>query len=425
MPTAVSALRWTDVDPATHAFDPARLARVVDRVLPSAAPVGPALDEKRRRLEEDVDRALIASEGPWIAGWRWAASEPGCGGVVRAYCCAADSLKGSPAQIRDTIVGAAADLRARLEDLAVMFRAWDREVEGLDEGEAATRIASRLLPVVLDWTGAEDAWYATFARLLGWALERRGVSARRAESIVDRAVGGRFESWLQPPEDTVRAGLGDLAELARRDDTPEPSDALAAWLSQRDGIRWTQQERHCDPGPVTRDGHGRFIDEVDRPRDPARAMRLGEALERGRAAARTEAPLTMEQLARWQAIVLGEPTGFRTSVAFAHGGAERYDLRSDTEDRFAACLAQASDAKCPPISRAARIYLDICYFHPFPDGNGRAARLALDFVLTRAGLGLHAAGPLFLVARRATDPHGAHRFIRIIDYMSGPIAWVA
>ncbi len=66
------------------------------------------------------------------------------------------------------------------------------------------------------------------------------------------------------------------------------------------------------------------------------------------------------------------------------------------------------------------MYLDICYFHPFEDGNARAARLALDHVLTSSGLALHAAGPVFLVARRALDRYGPYSFAYAIDYLAGP-----
>ncbi|MEV8090717.1 Fic family protein [Streptomyces nigra] len=35
----------------------------------------------------------------------------------------------------------------------------------------------------------------------------------------------------------------------------------------------------------------------------------------------------------------------------------------------------------PLTARAARAYLDICFFHPFDDGNARSALLTLPFVL--------------------------------------------
>lgn len=418
--STILALRWADVDPALHVYDPVRIAAVVDGVLPPAAIQPPRRDEKRRQLQGDVDRALLASEGPWIAGWQWSA---GGGGIVESYCCPGHSLRGGREEMRGMILGAVSDLRARLEELARLFQGWDREVEGLDEGEAASRIASRLLPVVLEWTDTYDAWYATFERILAWALERRGLPPREAEMLVHEAIGGRFDSWTEPAEVTVRAVVDDLADLARRTGDRAPVDALAAWLSTRGNVRWTGHERHAHPAPVRDDGHRRFIAEVDRPRDPTRADRLAEALSAARADARAGRPLTLERLTEWQTLVLGAPTAFRTGVAVAHGGAERYGLEPDTERRFAACLNEANRSDTPAIARAARAYLDVCFFHPFPDGNARAARLALDYVLTRARLALHAAGPVFVVARRAEDGVGPYGLMYTIDHLSGPIGW--
>ncbi|MFF0305236.1 Fic family protein [Streptomyces sp. NPDC004562] len=42
----------------------------------------------------------------------------------------------------------------------------------------------------------------------------------------------------------------------------------------------------------------------------------------------------------------------------------------------------------PRTARAARAYLDVCCFHPFDDGNARAALLTLPFVLAREGVTL-------------------------------------
>lgn len=58
-------------------------------------------------------------------------------------------------------------------------------------------------------------------------------------------------------------------------------------------------------------------------------------------------------------------------------------------------------------SRAARAYLDVCFFHPFADGNARAALLALVFVLGRDRVVPGHLGPLPMVARRADDPVAA------------------
>ncbi|MFD1046005.1 AMP-binding protein, partial [Kibdelosporangium lantanae] len=62
------------------------------------------------------------------------------------------------------------------------------------------------------------------------------------------------------------------------------------------------------------------------------------------------------------------------------------------------CLTQTTDT-LPLAARAARAYLDVAFFHPFPDGNGRAAMLVLDFVLTRENVGLRLAAPVLMTAR--------------------------
>lgn len=61
----------------------------------------------------------------------------------------------------------------------------------------------------------------------------------------------------------------------------------------------------------------------------------------------------------------------------------------------------------PVASRAARAYLDVCFFHPFPDGNARSALLTLAFVLAAADIVLDQVGPLAQLQRPADDPEGA------------------
>ncbi|MFF3340977.1 Fic family protein [Streptomyces flavidovirens] len=51
---------------------------------------------------------------------------------------------------------------------------------------------------------------------------------------------------------------------------------------------------------------------------------------------------------------------------------------------------------------AARLYLDVAFFHPFDDGNGRAALLALGHLLAAEDIVLGRIAPL-TVARYADD----------------------
>lgn len=104
----------------------------------------------------------------------------------------------------------------------------------------------------------------------------------------------------------------------------------------------------------------------------------------------------------------------RTGDAFANGGRERYGLDASTRDRFQHWLAQANATETSVFVRAVRVYLDICFTHPFDDGNARSARVALDFVLAREGFLLAATGPVFALSRSASDLHGVHNLANVV-----------
>ncbi|MGY0004035.1 Fic family protein [Micromonospora sp. I033] len=194
-------------------------------------------------------------------------------------------------------------------------------------------------------------------------------------------------------------------------------DDLLTWRRVRDQVDWSAAARPVD-GPVTgcRDGLVDFVRGPVTARDPARAARLLAAVRRARAT--TDQPVSYALLADWQATVLGVPeVGFRRGPAHAKGGRERYGLTADTPAEFGRCLAQATDPGPPLAARAARAYLDVAFFHPFPDGNGRAAMLVLDTVLRRDGVLLDQVAPALLVARRADDPDGAADLARLIDVL--------
>ncbi|MFF0478900.1 Fic family protein [Streptomyces sp. NPDC004284] len=97
----------------------------------------------------------------------------------------------------------------------------------------------------------------------------------------------------------------------------------------------------------------------------------------------------------WQQTVLGKGVAaFRTMSAFAKGGRERYGIALDTRARFEQCLDESTQRDLPLPSRAARAYLDVLFFHPFEDGNARAAMPAFAFVLAREGAGIDQVHPL-------------------------------
>ncbi|XEC33122.1 Fic family protein [Streptomyces fradiae] len=142
-------------------------------------------------------------------------------------------------------------------------------------------------------------------------------------------------------------------------------------------------------------------------RDSEGTARVLTALGVTFADAEQDRPLTFALMSKWQRTVLGhDVVGFRTMPAFAKGGRERYGLAPNMEALFEQCLSESSQSDLPLPSRAARTYLDILFFHPFENGNARAAMLALAFVLAREGVLLDQVHPL-QTTRWADDAEGA------------------
>ncbi|MER6678086.1 Fic family protein [Streptomyces sp. NPDC000983] len=186
------------------------------------------------------------------------------------------------------------------------------------------------------------------------------------------------------------------------------ADALAAWVQVRSRIDWTSGAGQI-PAPVEPivDGLTIWCTEGGRSSDLARGQRLLAALAQSRTDARRRRPLTCGLLAEWQQLVLGTTeVQFRQGDAFAKGGRERYGLTPHTQRDFEHCLRESADPRVPLASRAARAYLDVAFFHPFPDGNARLATLALAYVLELEGVRLDQVGPL-QTTRYADDAAGA------------------
>ncbi|MEV6756952.1 Fic family protein [Streptomyces sp. NPDC051214] len=186
------------------------------------------------------------------------------------------------------------------------------------------------------------------------------------------------------------------------------ADALAAWDRVRAQVDWTSAAA-ATPAPVDAsvDGLATWCAAQARPNDPTRGDRLLAALIRSRTDASHGRALSSALLARWQRTVLGVPhVAFRQGDAYAKGGRERYALTPDTRADFERCLRESADANVPLASRAARAYLDVAFFHPFPDGNARLAMLTLGHVLEREEVRLDQTGPL-QTTRYADDAAGA------------------
>ena len=393
-------LPWSEVDPQTHPFDVDLVRLAVDRVFTEHAAAF-SHDPPRGRIQAELTAAFVAEYGAWVDGWIGAR-------IFR---------RDEPTPV-GTAARAIAELvawRAYLELLARTFA--EIRIETAPHGLSieVERAATRLLAIVAERTFAEDAWYTEMTTALVWYLQAGGIGDTAAYNEVEALIDHRFESWILPNEIAAHAACTELgATLAGRATAPA-RDALADWRIVREHL---SSGSASDPPPTSSldDAHAHYIEQDDRRRDGDRADRMAAALLVCRDAAAHGSLLTFDLLAEWQRIVLGAPAPvpLRTTDAFAKQGRERYGVYATLADDFERALAQANDPEVPVATRAARVYLDVCFFHPFADGNARAARLALDFVVTAAGLILRVGQPLFGLSRGADDPTGLVSLERVV-----------
>ncbi|MFD8076851.1 cell filamentation protein Fic [Streptomyces sp. NPDC059718] len=365
--------------------------------------------------------------GRWAVGWRWAHDEGDFdGGPVGNWCCPRDSIT-TPEETLARVVAALCEWRGWLESLAGWFEAYPLDLAAVEDQRILwERAARNLILQVTDRTGCGSGWHRHCQQVLIWFLSRWGVDPDVAQELVDQAIGGRFQSWTGPDALLVEDIAERLALSLRPNDGaglagPAP-DHLQRWLEVRETVAWQKAPDGVTDGPVVpaRDGAAEDIRAFDGAVDATRAAGLLAALEQLRADAARGASLNFALLQGWQQHVLNtpQPPPFRTLPAFAKGGRERYGIGPDTRDRLDACLTESAAGGGQPLSltaRAARTYLDVCFFHPFDDGNARSAFLALVFVLVREGVALNGVSLLRRIAFQAADPQDALMLARYID----------
>ncbi|MFG3260441.1 Fic family protein [Streptomyces sp. NPDC048172] len=434
-------LAWDDVDPDRHLFDSASAPRVVRSLGPARRvpsrpdlPAGdPAMNDwswgEAKLWADAMSHALAEHYGRWTVGWRWSHDEGDFdGGPVGNWYCPRDSIT-TPEETLDRAVAALCEWREWLESLARWFDAHPLDLVGVEDQRILWENAARNLIVqVADRTGCGSGWHGHCRQVLGWFLSRWGVAPDRARELVEEAVGGRFASWTGPDTVLVDDVAEQLALSLRPDDgdarsagPPEP-DHLRRWLAVRGTVAWQELPDGGGDDPVTpaHDGAADDIRAFDGALDPARARGMLAALERLRADAARGATLDFELLQGWQRHVLGAPHSppFRSLPAFAKAGRERYGIGPDTRARLDACLAESArhvERPVPLTARAARAYLDVCFFHPFDDGNARSAFLALVFVLAREGVALDGVSLLRRVTFQADEGQDAQILTRYVD----------
>ncbi|MEU7071646.1 Fic family protein [Streptomyces narbonensis] len=433
------SLTWDDVDPARHFFDSASAPQVVwslgpARRVPSRPdiPFGDLAMHAWSSGEGDpwadaMSHALAEHYGRWTVGWRWSHDEGDFdGGPVGNWCCPRDSIT-TPQETLARVVAALREWREWLETLAGWFDAYPLDLACIEDQRILWERAARsLILQVTDRTGCGSGWHGHCSQVLTWFLSRWGVDDDLAQELVDEAIGGRFASWTGPDIVLVDDVAERLALSLRPDDGaqsggPAP-DHLERWLAVREAVPWQDVPDVGGDEPVvpSRDGVTEDIHTFDAAVDPARARGLLAALDLLRSDAARGAALDFALLQRWQQHVLGtpQPPPFRDLPAFAKGGRERYGIGPGTRARLDACLSESArhaDRPVPLIARAARAYLDVCFFHPFDDGNARSALLALVFVLAREGVMLDGVSLLRRVTFQADEPQDALILTRYID----------
>ncbi|MGC4119826.1 MAG: Fic family protein [Myxococcales bacterium] len=410
--TSVIELRWSEVDPARWPFPEGDSAVEADRLL--ALEVLSGLGGEAAVL--GITAKFAERHGAWSCGWAFSIGEGSSGGVVRSWCCVPHSMRGTPAQTAEKSARGLHEWRRWLEQLAALFDELaprKGDVEGM-----LARAVTRILDVVAQATGAEDAWYQHAEQVLGWYLQRHGMSPADAAEAVSLGLSTTFQSWVAPTaEERERTGLG-IAEKAKARVTVAMPDSLEAHQAARARVDWSAAPQ-AKPGESGEDGHRRFIDSVDVARSSERAERMRQGLGAARMWAQQGALLSFELIAQLHAIATYSGGAMRTTEAFAKGGAERYGFSQDLRQRFERCLDDADDAAVPLLGRAARLYLDVCFFHPFADGNARTARLAFDFVLAREGVVLREVRPLFSAPIPAGDGDAYSAFLRLLATLAG------
>ena len=444
---------WAEADPARHPFDPGGVPAVVRAIAPPVPPA-PYHDGLRHvggeaagQWLQAMTAALAGRYGRWASGWN---HTPGSA----LWCCPDHSITtpgGTVALVADLLI----EWRGWLEDLAERFSRFLPLPGPAPEALAAWETAvAHLVTAAAGRAGVDDGWPGVAGQVLRWFLEAAGVPARQHDDLIGHAIGGRFSSWIQPTtaeiadvaEDFARELLGepvvrradlggraaeDLPDTwpdgwpswratnrpagarSRPEDDPRPDD-LDSWRAVRTRVDWSAAARPVT-GPA-RSGRDGMAEHAARRRTGSRALLA--ALDLVDAAVAEGGPLTFARLAGWQRAVLGvSEAPFRTGPARAKGGLERYSWRPDLPELFEQVLAEATGDDLPLASRAARLYLDVIFFHPFDDGNARAAMLAVRYLLAREGVVLDRAAPLLMTVRRAGDEFGAAGLAQLVEML--------
>lgn len=397
-------LRWTDVAPEKRRFEELRASQLVTEFLNN---YDRSFTEQfgAHFLESCLDQLLVQHFGVWISGWR---SGPDGGPVLTEL-----NPDDPPVRQSLAVMARIREWRSFLESVESLISEYPLSL-GRGISRSVQKVAARLIPLALQMTRAQNAWYRTCALALNWYLEAFGIGDRKSRAVVDKTFSAQFSDWKQPPVATQNSVVRQISEAVAETSPLETEDCLERWLQLREPPERQFEYFPESYPPLRGDGHFKYIREVEKDE------RMLEALRTSRQWARGEEPLTFAVLREWQALLLNDPeVGLRTTDASARRGRERYGV--EHLSRFNGKLMEANEPHLRTPWRAALTYLDICNFRPFPDGNTRLARLALDGILLRDGYALNYIEPVFVVARAAEDARGGTLLSLVVSDLMGSL----
>lgn len=204
---------WDRHDPARHAFawdedEEACLRSLVRESVPPVLSGRAGLWQDEFQFESQVDGLFRERYGAWAWGWNWTYYFGGPIGDWGRGRRPVTTLDETAARV----VAALLEWREWLERTAERFveLAPPADTSPEDRSWHLERACVRLVTYTLD-SGAEAGWYGQASVVLSWFLISTGMDRGEAAQAVERAIGGRFESWVTPARTLIDSVGEDLA----------------------------------------------------------------------------------------------------------------------------------------------------------------------------------------------------------------------
>ncbi|MGW3018135.1 hypothetical protein [Streptomyces longwoodensis] len=213
MPPATGLRNWEDLDPARHPFswdedEEDHLRTLVRAWVPPVLSGMAGWWQAEYWCENQVDAIIRDRYGNWAQGWNWCYRH---GGPIGSWVTGASSVT-TPDETAGRVVAALLEWREWVERTAQRFAelAPPPEAPPEDRSWYLERACVLLVTHALD-SGAEGGWHGQAALVLRWFLTTTGMSRAEAEQAVERAIGGRFKSWVSPERTLIGSVGEDLA----------------------------------------------------------------------------------------------------------------------------------------------------------------------------------------------------------------------